>query len=69
MAYNDGLQQCLTSSRSKTHEKKFGGGGNFGPNGPKSGQKLGFSLFSPVWFISFPLNCIDDNLELCLTTS
>ena len=34
----------------KPGEKKFGG--------PKVGSKLGFSLFSQVWFISFPLNCI-----------
>ena len=25
IAYNDSLQQCITSSRNKTHEKKFGG--------------------------------------------
>ena len=24
IAYNDSSQQCLTSSRSKTHEKNFG---------------------------------------------
>ena len=29
IAYNDSLQQCITSSRNKTHEKKFGGP-NFG---------------------------------------
>ena len=33
-------------------------GSKFGANGPKSGQKLGFSPFSLVWFVSFPLNCI-----------
>ena len=32
-------------------------GPNFGPNGPKSGPKLGFLSFSQVWFISFLLNC------------
>ena len=41
----------------------------FGPNGAKSDSKLGFLPFSQVWLISFPLNCMDDSLELCLTTS
>ena len=30
--------------------------------GPKSGLKLGFPPFSLVWFISFPLNCIEWSL-------
>ena len=30
----------------------------FPPNGLKLGPKLGFSLFSQVWLISFPLNYI-----------
>ena len=34
-------------------KKKFWQHG-FGPNGPKSGPKLGFLPFSQVWFISFP---------------
>ena len=44
IAYNDSLQQCLTSnknlttSRGKTHEKKFGA--------PKLGPKLEFLSFS-----------------------
>ena len=33
-------------------------GPKFGPNGPKSGPKLGFLSFFQVWFISFPGNCI-----------
>ena len=37
IAYNDSLQQCLTSSRGKPHEKNVGGGGE-----PKLCQKLGF---------------------------
>ena len=41
----------------------------FGPKGAKSGPKLGFSLFSQVWFISFPDIALDDSLEHCLTTS
>ena len=56
IAYKDSLQQCITSSRGKTHEKKFLGP-NLGKNGPKSGPKLVFLSFSQVWFISFPLNC------------
>ena len=42
-------------SRGKTHEKKLRGL-KFWSNRPKSGPKLGFLLFSQVWFISFPLN-------------
>ena len=33
IAYNDSLQQCLKSSRGKTHEKYFGG-----PNFDKTSQ-------------------------------
>ena len=33
-------------------------GPKFGPIKPKSGPKLGFLLFSQVWFISFPIYCI-----------
>ena len=58
--YHVSLRQCLTPSRGKTHEKSLGP--KFGPNGPKSGQKLGFLPFSQVRFK-------DDSLELCLTTS
>ena len=32
--------------------------------------EISFLPFCQVWFISFPLNCIDDNiLEQCLTTN
>ena len=41
IAYNDSLQQCVTSSRDKTQEKNFWGP-NLGQNGPKSGPKLVF---------------------------
>ena len=58
MAYNDSLRQFPTSSREKKTMKKILGA-NFWPNGPKSGPKIGFSPFSQVWFISFPLNCIE----------
>ena len=54
IAYNDSLQQCLTSSIGKTHTKKFGRS-NLGQ--PKSGRKLGFLSISSVLFISLPLNC------------
>ena len=93
--YNDSLQQCITSSWGKTHEKNWGGGGGanldqnrlklclevgflpclttsrvkthkkgFGTQilakhnklGPKF---LGILSFSQVWFISFPLNCME----------
>ena len=55
--YNDSLQQRLTSSRGKTHEKIWRP--KYGPNEPKSGPKLVFFPFSQVWFIGFPLNCIE----------
>ena len=51
-AYCDSLQQCLTSSRGKIHEKNFLGL-KFGPKGPKLGLKLGFLPFSQVWFFNF----------------
>ena len=47
---------CLTTRRGKTRKKILRP--KFGSNKPKSGRKLGFWLFSQVWFISFPLNCI-----------
>ena len=57
IAYNDSLQQCLTNSRGKIHEKTFLGSKS-GLNRPKSGPKLGFLPFSQVWCISFPSYCI-----------
>ena len=56
-AYNDCLQQCITSIRGKIPEKKVLGP-KFGPKGPKLGLKVGFLLLSQVWFVSFPLNCL-----------
>ena len=44
LAYNDSLQQCLTSSTCKIHEKILGP--KFGSKGPKLGPKLGFLPFS-----------------------
>ena len=49
IAYNDILQQCITSSRGKAHGKKLR---------PKR-AKIRFFTFSQVQFISFPLNCIE----------
>ena len=57
IAYNDSLQQCIRSSRGKTHEKGFGDH-LWSKSGPKSCPKLGFWSFPEVWFISFTLNCI-----------
>ena len=54
VAYNDSLQQCITSSRVKTHVKDFWRP-NLGKSGSKSGPKLGFLIFYQVWFISFPV--------------
>ena len=53
IAYNDSLQQCLTSSWSKIHKV------NFWAKGAKIGSKTRvFLLFSQVWFISFSWNWI-----------
>ena len=57
IAYNVSWQQCLISSRGKTHKKNLGP--KFGPNESKSVPKLGFSPFFQVWYISFPFNCIE----------
>ena len=52
VAYDSSLEQCLTTSGGKTHRYW----------GPSLGQnivlKLGFSLFSQVCFISFPLSSL-----------
>ena len=49
IAYNDSLQQCVTSSRGKIHEKSFGD-----QIWAKIVPKLDFLPFSQLWFISFP---------------
>ena len=62
VASNDSLQQCLTYSGGKIHEKVgffywgvgWGGGSNLGLKGSKSVPKLDFFLFSQVCFISLP---------------
>ena len=43
-------------------------GPNQGTDKPKSDPKLGFSLFSQVQFITFPLNCIGSLLGTSLTS-
>ena len=56
IAYNDSLQQCITSSISKTHKQNF-----WRPNmGQKVRPKISFfaSFFLPVGFISFSINSI-----------
>ena len=57
IAFNDSLQQCLTSIRDKNPRKIFLSP-KFVPNEPKLGPKLGFSPFSQPWFINFCCNCI-----------
>ena len=61
IAYNDSLQQCLTSSGGKTHKKIWRP--KFGPNKPKSGSKLRFLSFSQVWVIVFLEIANDDSLQ------
>ena len=52
MTYNDSLEQCLTSSGGKIHDKKKLGL-KFWLKWPKSDPKLGFWPFFHVWCISF----------------
>ena len=66
IAYNNSLQEFLTSIRGKIYEifflrktqENFFGGPTLGQNWLKPDPKLVFLPFSQVWFISFPLNCI-----------
>ena len=57
IAYNDSLQESITSSRGKTHEKNLGDQ-ICAKTGQNQGPELAFLPFSEVWFISFPGNCI-----------
>ena len=57
IACNDGLQQCLTPSRGKIHEKKFEIQ-IWAKRAKIIHLKLLFLSFSQVWFISFPWNSI-----------
>ena len=61
------MEQFLTTSRGKTCSKIFGAN-IVDETGQNWVQNLFFLPFFQVWFISFPLNCIDDNLEKCQTT-
>ena len=65
IAYNDSLQQCLTTSRGRIHEKKFYGP-KFGSDRSKLGPKLSFLPFSQVSCVSFFLDYIDDSWKQCL---
>ena len=44
--WNDSLEQCLITSRGKTHKKNWEA--KFGPNCPKLGPILGFLLLSSL---------------------
>ena len=68
IAYNDSLQQCLTSSRDKIHEKHF-----WGPNLCQWGQNQAqnqvichFLKFSSLVFLEIAYN---DCLQQCPTSS
>ena len=55
IAYNDSLQQCITSVRKKLSQKSFGEK-IWVKTGQNQAQNLFFLPFSQVWFVSFPLN-------------
>ena len=57
IVYDDTWPWYLVTNKSRFLGNKFWRP-EFGLNGPKSGPKLDFFSFSQVWFISFPLNCI-----------
>ena len=62
IAYNDSLQQYLTSSRDKVHEKKF-----WGPNLCQRGQNQAQNqIFGSLVFLEIAYN---DCLQQCLTSS
>ena len=54
------IENCVNTSRGKTHQKKLGvGWGDCGLTGQNQVKKLGFFLpFSHMGFINFPGNCI-----------
>ena len=64
--YNDSLQQCMTSSRGKTH-KKFGGT-KFGSKRPKSGPNLGFLPFFKFDSSVLLEVAYTDSLQQCLAS-
>ena len=57
IAQDDRLEQCLTTSRGKTHEKNLWA--YIWDKQAKIGSELDFLPFSQFWFISFPVNCIE----------
>ena len=61
IAQDDSLEDCPTSSRGKTHKKKFGG--------PKLYPKFGFLLFSQGCIFSFFDIAQDCSLGHCLISS
>ena len=67
IAWND-LQLLAEVKLKKKKKKKKMRGPNQGTDKPKSDPKLGFSLFSQVQFITFPLNCIGSLLGTSLTS-
>ena len=68
VAYNDNLQQCTTSSRGTTYEKKVGRT-NLGQNGPKSGPKFGFCYFLKFGSLHFLEIAYSLSLQQCITSS
>ena len=52
------LVEVKLTKNKQTNKQTKKQGLKLGPNGQKLGLKLSFLLFSQVWFISFPLNCI-----------
>ena len=64
IAYNDSLQQCMISSRGKTHEKNFGD-----QIWVKMGQNQIFCHFLKFGSLVLLDIAQDDSLEHCLTTS
>ena len=68
IAYEDSLQQCLTSSRGKTHEKHLEP--KFGPKGPKSGLKLvSFRHILKYGSLVFLEISYNDSLQQCILSS
>ena len=66
---SDSLQQCLTSSRGKIHEKNLQGP-NLGERGQSQAQNQVFAIYSSL-FHQFSLNEItySDSLQQCIISS
>ena len=65
ISYNDSLKTCLTSSRNKTHKKKFGGL-NLSQNRTRNYVFGHFLKFGSLVFLEIAYN---DSLQTCLTSS